>query len=189
MSHSMPRLQGPRLSFRGFISSDISAVHEYASDPEVTRWSTWGPNTLKQTTDFIEDAAQEHLQTDRSTYSLAVELDGKVIGSVAIWVTDSHNRNGALGYTFHRDYWGKGYAPESVSQLLKFGFNALQLDRISATCHPGNLGSIRVLEKSGFILEGRLRSHRLVKGARRDSLLFSILREEHASKIVETTAQ
>lgn len=189
MSLSMPYPCGPRLSFRDFTSDDIPAVHEYTSDPEVTRWSTWGPNTLDQTTSFVEDAAQAHLNEDRTAYSLAAVLDGKTIGSVAVWTTDPHDRNGELGYTFHRAHWGNGYATEAVNQLLIFGFNTLQLERISATCHPGNIGSIRVLEKSGFTLEGRLRSHRLVRGARRDSLLYSILRDEHANPVAATTVR
>ena len=183
LSTSYPR--GPRLSFRDFKTADIADVHDYTSDPEVTRWSTWGPNSLEQTKAFIDDAARAHLEADRSAYSLAAVLDGRPIGSVAVWTTDPHDRNGELGYTFHRAYWGNGYATEAVSQLLKFGFNTLQLERISATCHPGNIGSIRVLEKSGFSLEGRLRSHRLVRGVRRDSMLYSILREGNPSAMAE----
>ncbi|MDO5754329.1 GNAT family N-acetyltransferase [Arthrobacter sp.] len=186
LSESYPR--GPRLSFRDFTAGDISAVHEFAADPEVTRWSTWGPNTLEQTTSFVTDAAHAHLEEGRSTFSFAAVLEGKVIGSVAIWITDPDDRNGELGYSFHRSYWGNGYATEATSQLLKFGFDTLKLERISATCHPGNIGSIRVLEKAGFTLEGRLRSHRLVRGARRDSLLYSILREEHDSASADARA-
>lgn len=167
-----------RLIFRDFRRTDIPAVHEYASDPEVTRWSTWGPNTLEQTTSFVEEAARPGPGKDRASYSLAAVLDGTTIGSVAVWVTDSADRNGELGYTFHRAHWGNGYATEAVGHLLTLGFDALQLERITATCHPGNGGSIRVLEKSGFTPEGLLRSHRLVNGVRRDSKLFSILRED-----------
>ena len=184
LSKSYPR--GPRLIFRDFTTEDIPAVHEFASDPEVTHWSTWGPNTLEQTTSFVKDAAQAHREEGRSAFTLAAVLEGKAIGSVAIWITDPDDRNGELGYTFHRSYWGNGYATETTSQLLKFGFDTLKLERISATCHPGNIGSIRVLEKSGFALEGRLRSHRLVRGARRDSMLYSILREEHDSASAAT---
>ncbi|MCU1434870.1 MAG: hypothetical protein JWR71_1595 [Pseudarthrobacter sp.] len=179
MSPSMSYPRGPRLTLRDFEKPDIAAVHEYTSDPEVTRWSTWGPNTLEQTASFVEFAAQQHASPERSAFTLAAVLDRDPIGSVSIWTTDPHDRNGELGYTFHRAYWGNGYATEAVGQLLLFGFTTLRLERISATCHPGNAGSIRVLEKSGFTLEGRLRSHRLVNGVRRDSLLFSILPGEH----------
>ncbi|WP_343319581.1 GNAT family N-acetyltransferase [Arthrobacter sp. TMP15] len=186
MSLSKAYPHGPRLSFRDFTAEDIPAVHEFTSDPEVTRWSTWGPNTLEQTISFVKDAARAHLEEGRSAFSLAAVLEGKTIGSVAIWTTDPYDHNGELGYTFHRSYWGNGYATETTVQLLKFGFDTLKLERISATCHPGNIGSIRVLEKSGFTLERRLRSHRLVRGVRRESMLYSILRDEHASVRAET---
>lgn len=178
MSNSTSYPSGPRLSFRDFCTEDIADVHEYTADPWVCQFSTWGPNTLEQTTAFVEDAAQAHLDLNRTAYSLAAVMAGRVIGSVGVWITDPHDRNGELGYTFHRDYWGEGYATEAVGLLLDFGFSSLGFERITATCHPENQGSMRVLEKSGFAVEGRLRSHRLVRGQRRDSLLYSILRGE-----------
>lgn len=179
MSPSLSYPRGHRMTIREFTMDDVAAVHDYTSDPQVSHWSTWGPNTVEQTTDFVAAAAQQQLKEDRSAYSLAAVVDGRLIGSVAVWITDAHDSNGELGYTFHRAHWGNGYATEAVGQLLAFGFGTLGLERISATCHPGNLGSIRVLEKSGFTLEGRLRSHRLVRGERRDSLLFSMVKADY----------
>ncbi|WP_425861190.1 GNAT family N-acetyltransferase [Arthrobacter sp. TWP1-1] len=179
MSTSTREPTETRLDYRAFTSADIAAVHEYASDPVVTRWSTWGPNTLEQTAAFVESAAIAHRAQNHAAYSLAAVLSGHVIGSVAVWTTDFSDHNGELGYTFHRAHWGKGYATEAVCELLRLGFGPLELWRISATCHPDNVGSIRVLEKSGFTFEGRLRSHRAVNGTRRDSMLYSILREDY----------
>lgn len=180
MATSVRDSSGTSLQFREFSRADIAAVHEYASDPLVTRWSTGGPNSLEQTAAFVEAAAAA--EDIRTGYSLAAVLNDHVIGSLAVWTKDSSNRNGELGYTFHRAHWGKGYATEAVGELLRLGFNTLKLERIGATCHPDNMGSIRVLEKNGFTFEGRLRSHRAVQGTRRDSMLFSILREEYAHR-------
>ncbi|MHA7268209.1 GNAT family N-acetyltransferase [Arthrobacter sp. HLT1-20] len=171
----------PRLSFRGFTTADIPDVHQYASDPEVSRYSSWGPNTLEQTAAFVEEATQSTSPTTPARFTLAAVLERQVIGSVSVWTTDPLDRNGELGYTFKRSCWGQGYATEAVGHLLGLGFDTLALERITATCHPENIGSIRVLHKSGFQKEGLLRSHRLVNGARRDSLLFSILRVDPAA--------
>ncbi len=179
MEYSASQAVGAGLGFRAFEPADIPAVHEYASDPEVCRWSAWGPNTLEQTASFVEEAVRGSLEGSPTAFTLAAVVDGRAIGSVSVWTTDVHDRNGELGYTFHRAHWGRGYATEAVGHLLHLGFDALGLERISATCHPGNAGSIRVLEKSGFSREGLLRSHRLVNGVRRDSMLFSKLRAEH----------
>lgn len=171
------QVPGAKLHYREFTIADVHDVHAYCSDPQVVQWSTWGPNTFDQTAAFIEDTVRTRGVKDRVAYSLAATLDGTVIGSVAVWTTDTDDRNGELGYTFHRSYWGNGYATEAVRQLLELGFGQLQLERIAATCHPDNIGSIRVLEKSGFQFEGRLRSHKLVRGARRDSLLYAVVRD------------
>ncbi len=179
MDSSASQAGGTALGFRAFDEADIPAVHEYTSDPEVCRWSTWGPNTLDQTASFVGEAVRGSLAESPTAFTLAAVVGGRAIGSVSVWTTDMHDRNGELGYTFHRAHWGKGYATEAVRHLLHLGFNVLGLERIGATCHPGNAGSVRVLEKSGFSREGLLRSHRLVNGARRDSLLFSKLRGEH----------
>lgn len=167
------------LSFRPFDLNDIPAVHEYASDPLVVQWSVWGPNTLAETTDYITDAVRADgsvAETEMAAgFTLAAVLADVAIGSLSIWTTDAHDRTGELGYTIHRAHWGNGYATEAVTYLLKLGFEKLRLERICATCDPANRASIRVLEKSGFTCEGRLRSHKTMRGARRDSLLFSIL--------------
>lgn len=154
MNVSSPHLRGPRLSFRDFTPADIPDVHNYTADPLVSQWSIWGPDTLEQTTSSIEYAARAHLNEHRTSYTLADVLEGRAIGSVSIWITDESNRNGELGYTFHRAHWGKGYATEAVDQLLTFGFPTLGLQRIAATCHPENQGSTRVLEKNGFPSKG-----------------------------------
>ncbi|WP_246165558.1 GNAT family N-acetyltransferase [Arthrobacter yangruifuii] len=174
-------LTGPRLQLRDFTPDDVGAVHAFASDPLVTQWSTWGPNTLAQTQDFIDDAAAEPGRPGRTRFTLAVVVRDRVVGSAAVWTTSAADRNGELGYTLDRGVWGQGMATESAALLLDLAFGPMGLARVEATCHPENAGSVRVLEKNGFVFEGRLREHRVVDGHRRDSLLFSALRSDRSS--------
>ena len=98
----------------------------------------------------------------------------KVIGSVAIEVNGENE--GILGYVFNRAFWSKGYATEAAGTIVRFGFDELKLARISATCHPDNQASARVLQKVGLQWEGRMKDHLCVRGAWRDSLLFASVR-------------
>ena len=52
-----------------------------------------------------------------------------------------------------RDYWGIGIATESTTPVVKYGFDKLDLERIIGLVMPGNIASIRVLEKLGFFYE------------------------------------
>lgn len=167
--------KGPHLALARFCESDIEAVHRFASDPEVCRYTGWGPNSLDETRAFVAEAVQRH--SDR--YDLAVLRDGEVIGSASVWTTSPEHRVGELGYTIRRDCWGQGHATEVARLLVELGFEKLGLERLAATCDPGNAASVRVLEKAGLRREGLLRGLYLVRGRRRDRLVFGRLRTDH----------
>jgi [ribosomal protein S5]-alanine N-acetyltransferase len=165
----------PRLLLRDFRLSDEAAVHGYASDPTVTVFTGWGPNDEAATREFIVQAAAEPDSAVRRTYTLAAALrtTDEVIGSAGLVVEDLDTKSGSIGYVIHPAFWGRGYATEAAERLLQFGFTDLRLHRIWATCRPDNRASARVLEKVGMQLEGQLRDHILIRGERRDSLLYA----------------
>jgi len=169
------RMASGRLVLREFVVTDEDAVHAFAADPLVTRFTDWGPNRVEDTRAFLAEATAQATNPERAEFTLAAvhARSGRLIGSVAIGVTSVQHRRGEIGFVFHRDFWSHGYATEAAELLLRFGFDHLQLRRISATCHPDNHASVRVLEKAGLEYEGRMRSHLFVRGAWRDSLLYA----------------
>jgi len=169
-----------RLLLRNLEVNDWQAVNEYASDPEVVRYMDWGPNTEKETKEFIQRAMSTQEEKPRRVYTLAivVEKEDRLIGSCGINLSNPENREGWLGYCLDRDFWGKGYGTEVARGLMDFGFTELALHRIFATCDPRNTASAHVLEKSGMKREGCLREHKWSKGKWRDSYLYAILEQE-----------
>lgn len=169
-----------RLLLRDFVPSDVDAAHAFASDPEVTRYTDWGPNDVETTRAFVRASVAQTRERDRGEFNLAAvrRASGAVIGVVAVGVTSQRHHRGELGFVFHRDHWSQGYATEAAGLLLRFGFDHLALRRMEATCHPDNIGSARVLEKIGMRLEGRLRSHKLVGRQWRDSLLYAAVDDD-----------
>lgn len=170
-------LFGNRLMLREFRPEDHPAVHAYASDPEVTTFVDWGPNSIAETRAFLAGATAQREAAERTEFTLAaVQIgSGTLIGSGAIGVTNAHHHRGELGYVINRDYWSQGYGTEIAELLIQFGFEHLGLRRIEATCDPANQASARVLQKSGLSYEGLMRSHLLVDGVGRDSLLFALV--------------
>jgi len=176
----MVQLKTRRLLIREFTQDDYLGVHAYASDPEVTRFMEWGPNTPEETRAFLSRAAEHQRENPRFNYTLAIEhpQDG-VIGGCGVYVTSLQNRNASIGYCLSRLHWGRGYATEVASKLIAYGFEALGMHRITATCDPRNTASWRVMEHSGMRREGLLREDKQVRGEWRDSLVYSILRGEY----------
>ena len=176
----MKPIETQRLLLREFQEDDWQAVHEYGADPEVVRYMSWGPNTEDQTRDFITRQIASQSEEPRSHYGFAVVLkaSNQLIGGIGLNVLSPENREGWIGYCFARRFWGKGYATEAARATVAFGFRALGMHRIGATCDPRNIASARVLEKTGMQREGCMREHTWEKGKWRDSLLYAILEHE-----------
>lgn len=178
----LTRLVGDRLVLREFVETDEDAVHSYSSDPMVTQFMDWGPNSIEDTRVFLGEVLRQGTAPHRTAFDLAVvDIESQaVIGSAALSVSSVEHRRGEIGYVLHPGFWSKGLATEAARILLRFGFAELQLRRISATCHPDNHASARVLEKAGLVLEGRMRSHMFVRGEWRDSLLYAVVCDDAA---------
>lgn len=180
----------PRLIFSEYTESDFEGVHAYAQDPETVRFMTWGPNKPEVTRDFIQMAISQQAVEPRVNYHFVVRLreSDQIIGGCGIHIRQPAHRGAEIGYCFNRQFWGQGYATETLNALLQFGFEELKLHRIIATCDPRNIGSERVMQKNGLRKEAHFIQELWQKGEWRDSLLYAILESEWKNKSLETTS-
>jgi ribosomal-protein-alanine N-acetyltransferase len=162
-----------RLRLRTFTPDDVEAVHAYAGDPEVCRYTDWGPNSPAQSQTFIDEMRSASAVEQPDSLTWAMTAAGNVVGACSVTVTSHEHRLGVMGYVLARAHWGQGYATEAAAAVLRFARDDLALQRVEATCRPGNVASQRVLRKIGMQQEGSLRSHMLIRGQRQDSLLFA----------------
>lgn len=81
-----------------------------------------------------------------------------------------------IGYWVARDHQNRGHAQTAVGALSAFAFAALNLHRLEAAVQPGNAPSVRVLEKSGYQLEGRARGLLKIDGVWADHDIYARLR-------------
>ena len=81
-----------------------------------------------------------------------------------------------IGYDLQKEFWYNGYITESLKEVLKFGFEKLEINRIEAEVMPGNIGSEKVLKKLRFEKEGLLRDWMLFNGKHYDMMMYSLLR-------------
>ncbi len=171
-------LRGDRVLLREMEPRDFDAIHRYAVDPEVVRYTLWGPNDAQATQDYLDAAIASARRAEREEYTLAVERAGELAGAAHLAVRSLAHRRGEIGYVVRRDLWGQGIAGEAAGLLLRLGFEHLGLHRIEATCDPANAASRRVLERIGMRREGHLRENYRAHGRWRDSLLYGLLQGE-----------
>ena len=87
-----------------------------------------------------------------------------------------HRLGAEIGYWVGEPFWGKGIATAAAIRATEYGFATLGLVRIQAMVFEWNTASARVLEKAGYVLEGRMRRSIIKDGRIADSLLYARIR-------------
>jgi ribosomal-protein-alanine N-acetyltransferase len=166
-------LKGENICFKQLSTNDAQAIHNYASDEEVSRFIGWSlMNTLNETSEYIETMLKRESAGTHLYASIVLKSTQEIIGTAMIFNFDKEANQAEIGYVFHRDHWGKGYGAESVALMSDFAFEALNLHKLHASVVDANIGSARILEKNGYQLEGRLKDHYFIEDKYYDALLF-----------------
>lgn len=122
---------------------------------------------------FISFAAK-----DKPIHIFAIEIKGEAAGGIGIFPqSDIHKKNAELGYWLAEPFWGNGIITRAVKQMVDYGFNTFDIDRIFARPFGNNIASQKVLEKNNFILEGRFEKVLFKKGEYLDELVYAVRRE------------
>ncbi len=109
-----------------------------------------------------------------------IEFEQKLVGTIDfVSVNETHNF-AEIGYVLSEAYWNKGITTEAAKKLIDFGFNELGLVRIQARCFEENIGSQKVMEKSGMIFEGILRKSMFIKGIHQNVKMYAITDDDYA---------
>jgi ribosomal-protein-alanine N-acetyltransferase len=169
-----------RLILREFRESDWPDVLVYQQDPRYLRFTPWTERTPEAGQDFVQMFLDQQRAQPRLKYQLALTLKSnhRLVGNCGIRLETADAYEGDIGYELSPQYWGFGYATEAARAIVNFGFTELKLHRIWSWCIAENVGSVRVLQKIGMQLEGRLRDKEYFKGRWWDTLVFSILEPE-----------
>lgn len=171
-------IRGPRIRLRIPRERDAHRLFELASDPEVTRFFSWGPYEQ-------ESEALAWLQTlpTRRSQGVALELavvdpDDWVIGVIAVLEVSKRDRRSIMGVWLGQAYWGTGANAEAQALIAHLVFEPLRMERFGAWVDLRNQRSQRSLERIGYVREGILRGWHRHYDERRDLVSYSLLREE-----------
>jgi RimJ/RimL family protein N-acetyltransferase len=151
----------------------------YRNLPEVARWQTWTDYTLERAQAFFAELETTLPFAPDTPFQLAVRLEKTLIGDLYCKL-DAAGQQAEVGFSFAPAFQGQGYASEAVRGLLGHLFGVLGLHRVYAITDPRNTACIRLLERLGFRLEGRMLESLWFKGEWADDLYFAILKREWA---------
>ena len=176
----IPTLETPRLIMRRLRVNDYKDMYEYSRLESVTRYLLWSPHKDEEYTyRYLEHVQDDYRAGEFYDWALVYKEHDKMIGTCGFTRFDLNNSSAEIGYVLNPYYWGVGLAPEAVSEVIRFGFEELKLNRIEARYIYGNNRSRHVMEKCGMTFEGMFRSQILNKNEYKDVGVCSILSREY----------
>jgi ribosomal-protein-alanine N-acetyltransferase len=169
-------METKRLKLRPVNLTDTEDMHEYASDDENTYFVFQPHQTLDDTRFAI---ATYFMAEPLGKFGIELKEEKKLIGTADLRVNMTKSK-AELGYALNKEYFNQGFATEAAEALIKFAFETLELEKVTASCDERNKASEAVMKKLGMQLEGRSRQHELWKSGEWVNMLFyGILREEY----------
>jgi [ribosomal protein S5]-alanine N-acetyltransferase len=160
--------------------ADWTALREASRDFLAPWEPTWPADDLSRSA-FRRRVRRyaEDLRTDQGYAFLIVRSsDNALVGGLTLAnIRRGVAQAGSLGYWMGQPFARQGYMTAAVRAIIPFAFATLRLHRLEAACIPTNAGSIRLLEKTGFVREGYAREYLCINGTWQDHLLYGRLKD------------
>ena len=168
-----------RLTLRFLSDTDLPAVYEIFSHPEVMRYWSYPPWTDPSQAQRWLRSVQEGYDNG-TALQLGIErrADPALVGTCTLFQFHPASRRAEIGYALGRPYWGAGYMHEALQACVGYAFQTLALNRLEADIDPRNLASAKTLERLGFQKEGHLRERWIVDDEVSDTDLYGLLQRE-----------
>ena len=161
-----------RCTIRDYRADDAELLVKHANNRNVwlgLRDAFPHPYTIEDAHQFLQGSVAE-----LPRMNFCIDLDGAAIGGIGLRPgEDVHRYTAEFGYWLGQEFWGRGMMSEVVPAFVDFCFKKFSLNRIFAMPHSNNPASARVLEKAGFVFEGRLQKNIIKDGQILDSLLYA----------------
>lgn len=153
---------------------------------EITQWVTWDPyETPKEAADWIQQCGTAFDDGADATYVLRPkegDRAGEFAGLAGLH-PDWDRQIATMGVWFRKPFWGRGYSGERAARMLELAFERLELQVVTVSHDPENDNSRaaiqRYVDRFGGRKEGRIRNDVVMNGEPRDSVRYSITREEY----------
>lgn len=177
------------LMIRRVRHTDFADIRAIYSHPEVAWYQDWEPMTDEQVAGLLEGQGSLLPGDPGIGLILPVELKAqeKVIGDVVLTITSLDDRQAEIGYCFHPEFRGRGYASRAVHAVLGYAFESLEMQGVRAITDVRNERSWRLLERVGMRREAHLPRNTFVKGDWIDDYLYEMLADEWPGLPTEET--
>lgn len=167
-----PDLEGGYLRLRPMEHADIAAWYAYLNLPHVLEHTSWNPASSEELRSLVDEYNSDSASS-KLCFAIESVRESRLVGAIGFHSVSPIHRSAEIAFNLNPEYWGRGIATRCCNAVADWGFSDRGYVRIQAAALDTNLASLRVIEKCGFVREGKLRSFRLVRGQPRDFWVYS----------------
>jgi RimJ/RimL family protein N-acetyltransferase len=176
-----PFLIGKKVYLRGLEESDLENIQRWLCDSGVTKLLFQGdipPNLHLMKEEFHKKMSQNN----EIVFAIVSKANNLHVGWAGIYEINWVSRNGELRFFIgEKKHWRKGLTTESVSLLIDYAFNKLNLHRVYGGANIENHGSVKIFRKLGFSQEGISKEGHYRNGRYYDLIRFGLLNKKQRS--------
>lgn len=173
----MRTLETSRLILRKWRKDDVSDLFGIMKNPSVLMGG-WEPHSNKN---ISVEVLSDYIKSD-DRFAVQLKDNEKVIGGIRVYPDDNRGKFFAqyINFVLSEDYWENGYMTEAINRIIKYLFEELNIDLISAFHYPDNIKSKKVLENCGFEYEVTIEQGcQRFDGQVFDAVCYSILKSDY----------
>ena len=140
-----------RLNIRLYRADEKDHAVNLFTDAEVMRHVDMGVISTEAAEALWKKLIEDFYPNGKTTiYGIFAKTDESYVGHCSIRPRPSKTEDWEIGYILRKEAWGKGFATEIATRLIRFGFEELNLSQVFATIDEENLNSVKVAEKAGM---------------------------------------
>ncbi|MBR2076838.1 MAG: GNAT family N-acetyltransferase [Exiguobacterium sp.] len=171
----LPVIETERLRLRPLHMVDGPHVFPIFSDEHVLRHYGMEPHrTLEETEQMLTHMLAQIETGAVIRFAIEHRESKALIGTIGFHNRAPSHRRAEIGYELRPEYWHAGYATEALHASLQFAVTC-EIERVGAIVYVENLASQRMLEKNGFVQEGRLHNYMRQRGQSHDVYVYSYM--------------
>ena len=172
-------MDAKRIFLRAFEMDDYILISEWRSDPDVT--VLLSGNVIFVSSEREKKWVEDKIFDDTTSLYLAICLreNKEMIGYLSVNHIDLRNRKAEWAGLIigRKDLWNKNYAKEATRLMLEHLFFQMNLHRIYAYVLEEHQASRRMMERSGFELEGILRDNIFKDNRYHNMAMYSLMKD------------
>ncbi|MEV0614677.1 GNAT family N-acetyltransferase [Nonomuraea sp. NPDC050404] len=163
------------LLLRPWESADALAFLSAYQDEEIRRWHTRRPSTEAQVLEWFDTYRQNWAREKGGSWAITRDA-GEVLGRIALGGLDFDDGIAGAGYWVLPAARGEGVATRALTALTVWALHEIGFYRLKLDHSTRNAASCRVAAKSGYLLEGTMRSAAVHDDGRHDMHLHARVR-------------